>query len=68
MNAVSVEVFFDFIVRDVVGDELDVLRNLVWSIFLALHDGELWPFRVFFPQVENGVCALEGTPTCEVKK
>jgi len=68
VDAVAVEVLFDFLVRDVIGDEINVGRHLLGGIFFTLDDGELWPFRVFFPEVENGFGSLECAAAREVEK
>ena len=47
----AVEMFFDFLVRYVIGDQLDVGRNLVRGVILALDDGEQGPLGMFVPEV-----------------
>ena len=68
MDAVGVEELFDFFVWDVVGDETDVFRHGFGSVFLALDDGQEWPFGVFVPEFQDSFCAFEGASSCEMKK
>lgn len=68
MNTVGVEVAFDLLVRNVVGDEFDVAWDVFRRVFLTLHESEIGPFRVFFPELENGFGALECAATGEVEK
>ena len=51
VDAVTIEMFFDFLVRYVIGDQLDVGGNPERCIFFALDDGEQGPFGMFVPEV-----------------
>lgn len=68
VDAVGVEVGFDFLVRDVIGDQLDVGRNAERGIFFTLDDGEQRPLGVFLPELENRFRALERAASCEMEE
>ena len=59
---------FDFVMRNVVGDHLDVGRDFCGGVFLALEDCQDRPLRMFFPEFQDGFCSLEGTAPGKVKE
>lgn len=63
-----IEVLFDFLMRDVIGNQFDVGRNLIWSIFLALDDGQLRPLGVLFPELEDGFGSFQRAAAGEMEK
>ena len=51
VDAVAVEMGFDFLVRYVVGDQLDVGRSPERGIFFILDDSEQRPLGMFVPEI-----------------
>ena len=67
MNWMLVDEFDNFLIADVVGDEIHISRDFRGSIVLVLEESESGPFRMNLPKFENGFSALEGASSRQVK-
>lgn len=62
-----VDEFDDFLIADVVGDEMNVLRNTFRCVVFMLQEGESGPLGMFFPKFENGFGSLQRASPSEVE-
>ena len=67
MNWVFVDQFDDVLIADVVGDEMNFLRNTFRCVVFVLQEGESGPLEMFSPKFENGFGSLQRTPSGKMK-